>query len=113
MTFLKEKEPMTLALDHKQFFSLESYSHASLFEGCQYPWEALDRLKNYLGSLELGKIEIDIPDTVHLVDPHLISIGTGTVVEPGCYIQGPCSIGRNCVTRHGAYIRGNVLIGDS
>ena len=104
---------MTLALDHKQFFSLENYSHASLFEGCQYPWEALDRLKDYLSSLELGKIEVAIPATVHLVNAHLISIGPGTVVEPGAYIQGPCSIGKNCIIRHGAYIRGNVLIGDS
>jgi len=104
---------MIIALDCKHFFCLESYSHASLFEGCQYPWEALDRLKGYLNSLELGKIEIDIPSAAHLVDPHLISIGSGTVVEPGAYIQGPCSIGKNCIIRHGAYIRGNVLIGDS
>lgn len=104
---------MTIVLDHRQFFSLDSYSHASLFEGCQYPWEALDHLKDYLRSLELGKIEIDIPSTVHLVDSHLISIGSGTIIEPGAYIQGPCSIGKNCVIRHGAYIRGDVLIGDS
>lgn len=50
---------------------------------------------------------------VFLVDPHLISIGEGTVLEPGCYIKGPCIIGKNCTVRHGAYIRGDVITGDS
>ena len=42
----------------------------------------------------------------------MISIGQGSVIEPGAYIQGPCVIGKNCIVRHGAYIRGNVLTGD-
>ncbi len=104
---------MTIAMDHKHFFSLENYSHASLFEGCQYPWEALSKLKEYLNAMELGKIEVAIPSGVHLINPHLISIGVGTVVEPGAFIQGPCVIGKNCSIRHGAYIRGDVLVGDA
>jgi len=94
------------------FFALEGYAHSSLFEGCQYPWEALEKLESYLKSLKLGIIEIDVPSTVHLVHPELISIGEGTIIEPGAYIQGPCSIGKNCVIRHGAYIRGHVITGD-
>lgn len=41
-----------------------------------------------------------------------ISIGEGTVVEPGALIKGPTIIGRNTEVRQGAYIRGNCLIGD-
>ncbi|MBS0604788.1 MAG: UDP-N-acetylglucosamine diphosphorylase [Verrucomicrobia bacterium] len=104
---------MTAALTPAQFFSLEGYEHMPLFEGCQYPWEALARLEGYLNSLKLGKIEIEIPPAVHLVNPESISIGNGTIIEPGAFIQGPCVIGRNCVIRHGAYIRGNVVTGDS
>jgi NDP-sugar pyrophosphorylase family protein len=104
---------MTSLLTTSQLFSLEGYSHDALFEGCQYPWQALARLQDYLKSLELGKIEIAIPSSAHLVHPEWISIGAGTVVEPGAYIQGPCVIGKNCVVRHGAYIRGDVVIGDS
>jgi UDP-N-acetylglucosamine diphosphorylase / glucose-1-phosphate thymidylyltransferase / UDP-N-acetylgalactosamine diphosphorylase / glucosamine-1-phosphate N-acetyltransferase / galactosamine-1-phosphate N-acetyltransferase len=103
---------METALDPRQFFSLDEYAHSLLFEGCQYPWEALERLQEYLKSLSLGKIEIAIPSTVYLVNPELISIGEGTVIEPGAYIQGPCSIGKNCTIRHGAYIRGDVITGD-
>jgi len=104
---------MAIALSPVQFFSLEEYSHSSLFDGCQYPWEALERLQEYLKSLHLGKIDIDIPSHAYLINPELISIGNGTVIEPGAYIQGPCSIGENCTIRHGAYIRGNVITGDS
>jgi UDP-N-acetylglucosamine diphosphorylase / glucose-1-phosphate thymidylyltransferase / UDP-N-acetylgalactosamine diphosphorylase / glucosamine-1-phosphate N-acetyltransferase / galactosamine-1-phosphate N-acetyltransferase len=104
---------MTTALAPSQFFTLEEYSHLCLFEGCQYPWQALENLKNYLTSLRLGSIEVDIPSTAHLIRPELISIGMGTVVEPGAYIEGPCVIGKNCTIRHGAYIRGDVVTGDS
>lgn len=41
-----------------------------------------------------------------------ISIGEGTVVEPGALIKGPAIIGRNTEIRQGAYMRGNCLIGD-
>ncbi len=95
------------------FFSLQDFSHRLIFEGCQYPWEALTKLQSYLQSQTLGKIEIDIPTTVHLIRPELISIGRGTVIEPGAYIEGPCIIGENCVIRHGAYIRENVIVGNS
>lgn len=104
---------MALILSPAQFFSFEDYAHSALFEGCQYPWEALTRLQDYILSLKLGKIEVAISSAVHLVRPELISIGEGTVVEPGVYIEGPCFIGKNCLIRHGAYLRGGSLIGDS
>jgi NDP-sugar pyrophosphorylase family protein len=60
---------------------------------------------------ELGKIQIAIPPGVHLVHPELISIGEGTVIEPGSMIQGPCIIGDRCTIAHGAYIRKHVITG--
>ncbi|MFH1097601.1 MAG: glucose-1-phosphate thymidylyltransferase [Candidatus Desantisbacteria bacterium] len=41
-----------------------------------------------------------------------ISIGQGTVVEPGALIKGPTIIGKNTDIRQGAYIRGACLVGD-
>ena len=41
-----------------------------------------------------------------------ISLGEGTVVEPGALIKGPTMIGNNSEVRQGAYIRGNCLVGD-
>jgi UDP-N-acetylglucosamine diphosphorylase / glucose-1-phosphate thymidylyltransferase / UDP-N-acetylgalactosamine diphosphorylase / glucosamine-1-phosphate N-acetyltransferase / galactosamine-1-phosphate N-acetyltransferase len=93
-------------------FSLEKYSHASLFEGCEYPWLALVNLKKYFENSALGKIEVPIPEGVMITNPELVSIGKGTEIEPGAYIKGPCIIGENCQVRHGAYIRGFVIIGN-
>jgi len=41
-----------------------------------------------------------------------VSIGKGTIVEPGALIKGPTIIGDNTEVRQGAYIRGNVMIGN-
>ncbi|MBI2742379.1 MAG: UDP-N-acetylglucosamine diphosphorylase [Chlamydiales bacterium] len=95
-----------------EFFDLSQFAHASLFEECNYPWEALIHLSTYVKINTSGKIEIDIPQGVFLVNPESISIGPGTVIEPGAYIQGPCIIGARCIIRHGAYLRGDVLLGD-
>jgi len=94
---------------HKQFFSHFSPLIQPLFREGQPLWLALKELENYLKSLSLGKIEVDIPAGALLIDSHLISIGKGSVIEPGAYIRGPCFIGENCTVRHGAYIRGNFL----
>jgi UDP-N-acetylglucosamine diphosphorylase / glucose-1-phosphate thymidylyltransferase / UDP-N-acetylgalactosamine diphosphorylase / glucosamine-1-phosphate N-acetyltransferase / galactosamine-1-phosphate N-acetyltransferase len=99
-------------LNLDSFFDLLSFSHARLFEECAFPWQALHKLSQYLAMQDLGKIEVEIPSSVHLVYPSLISIGPGTVVEGGAYIQGPCMIGADCSIRNGAYIRGGVITGD-
>jgi bifunctional N-acetylglucosamine-1-phosphate-uridyltransferase/glucosamine-1-phosphate-acetyltransferase GlmU-like protein len=41
-----------------------------------------------------------------------ISVGEGTVVEPGALLMGPAIIGNNTEIRQGAYVRGNCLIGN-
>jgi NDP-sugar pyrophosphorylase family protein len=94
------------------FFDLASYQHNLLFKELQKPWDALSKIKQYLASQELGKIEVEVPNGVYLINPDLISIGAGTILEPGAYIKGPCMIGKNCTVRHGAYIRGDFICGD-
>lgn len=99
-------------LSPSSFFDLKGFPHPFLFADCKYVWEALKRIEIFLKNLTLGKIEVGIVKGVYLIHPELISIGKGTVVEPGAYITGPCLIGENCQIRHGAYIRGNVVVGD-
>ncbi len=41
-----------------------------------------------------------------------ISIGQGSVVEPGALVRGPAIIGKNTEIRQGAYVRGDCIIGD-
>jgi NDP-sugar pyrophosphorylase family protein len=63
--------------------------------------------------MKLGKIEAEIPAGAFLVNPELITIEAGAVIEPGCYIKGPCFIGAHSTVRHGAYIRGDVIVGQN
>jgi NDP-sugar pyrophosphorylase family protein len=94
------------------FFSLKRFAHRSLWKEGEPVWSALLSLNQYLNEKNPCRIEIRIPEGVFLEKKELISIGEGTVIEPGVLIQGPCIIGKNCVIRHGAYIRAGVICGD-
>lgn len=100
-------------LQVEYFFDLIDFEHKDIFEGVSFVWEVLPRIKEFLKEYSLGRIEVDIPDKNFLENPELITIGEGSVVEPGAYIKGPCVIGKNCQVRNGAYIRGDVIVGDS
>jgi len=94
------------------FFDLSSFSHASIFDEQKAVWETLKHIKEYLLTSPLGGIEGTVERGAYLVNPEVISIGEGSVIEPGAYIMGPCIIGKHCQVRHGAYIRGNLIAGD-
>lgn len=94
------------------FFDLDTFEHKALFEGVEHVWQALGRIKDYLQNEKSFRILGTVSPQAYLINPELISIGEGTVVEPGAYIQGPCIIGKNCQIRHGAYIRGDLITGD-
>jgi len=97
-------------LKPSDLFDLSQTEHAELFEGCDYAWDALKKLKAYVNANvrssphmhEKGRVFIG-PDVV---------IGEGTMIEDGVMIKGPAIIGRNCELRHNAYIREHVIIGD-
>jgi NDP-sugar pyrophosphorylase family protein len=99
-------------MDAETFFSLESFAHGSLWQEGDAVWAPLHKLKEYLSKNNPCQIEIEIPQGVFLENRELISIGKGTIIEPGVFIKGPCIIGKNCHIRHGAYIREEVICGD-
>lgn len=99
-------------LSYDLFFDIEDFFHKDLFLPNAHVWESLKKITPYLKTCSLGQIHGAVDPRAYLIDPHLISIGEGTIVEPGAYIKGPCIIGQNCEIRHGAYIRGNVVIGN-
>jgi len=73
------------------------------------PWDLLDANEELLSSLcheRCGTVEdgCTVPETV--------SIGKGTVIRAGTYIEGSCVIGENCIIGPHAYIRGSTTIGD-
>ncbi len=89
---------------------LAQFEHAALFDGCEFPWQALPRLKNYILK-HLQPANRARPVGAPFIGPEVF-VGEGTVIEHGAMLKGPAIIGRNCEIRAGAYIRDNVLIGD-
>ncbi len=94
----------------EDLFDLSQTEHAALFEGCEFAWDALKKIKGYLEThLRPGRHHRELgPSFIG----DLVFIGEGTVVEAGAMIKGPAIIGRNCEIRHNAYIRDQVIIGD-
>src|SRR5690625_2885062 len=94
------------------FFDLSQFEHAALFDDRDPVWEVLKKIGYYLLCESLGGILGKVEKGAYLINPEMISIGKGTVVEAGAYIKGPCISGENCEIRHGAYIRGKLIMGN-
>ena len=92
------------------FFDLEGFEHAEVFDGCDRVWDVLARIAPYLRERAEMKVEGRVEDGAHLIGN--VMIGAGTVVRAGAYIQGPAIIGKDCDIRPCAYIRGDALVGD-
>ena len=106
---LVNKELLTI----ESFFSSVNLMPSALFSKRSPPWEGLYLLRDFFTSYSAYKIEISMPSFVYIKNPKQVSIGEGTIIEPGVYIEGPCIIGKNCQIRHGAYLRSYVLLGDN
>ncbi len=91
-------------------FDLGQSEHAALFAGCTYAWEALKKIKDYIGQNVRPALKNHCEGRAYI--GKRVYIGEGTVVEDGVMIKGPAIIGRNCQIRHNAYIREDVIIGD-
>ena len=72
----------------------------------QYPWEALDGIKDLILSLGAGLSpeEYDQP-------PEHVWVHKSAIVAPTAYLGAPCIIGPETEVRHGAFIRGSALVG--
>jgi NDP-sugar pyrophosphorylase family protein len=92
-------------------FDLTQTAHAALFDGCNYAWEALAKLKAYVEANCHPGLQNRCEGVAFIGES--VFIGEGTVVEDGAMIKGPAIIGRNCEIRHNAYIRENVIVGDN
>ena len=98
-------------LKPSDFFDLSKTRHAAIYEGCEFVWEALKRLPDFIKEVLKPGIEGKVMAGAHLLAEDIF-IGKGTVVEPGAVIKGPTIIGENCEIRKGAYIRGTAIVGD-
>ncbi|MBN2385212.1 glucose-1-phosphate thymidylyltransferase [bacterium] len=101
-----------LELQASYYFDLSGFPYPELFEGTDYVWEVLPRIKQY--ALDTIKPTVDNQERFPGVTfkGRAIEIGQGTVIEAGAFIAEPTIIGRNCEIRHGAYLRGSIILAD-
>ena len=79
---------------------------ADIFEGLTYPWEALDKISDFI--LELGKT---LPQSEYDQVAENVWIAKDAKVFPSAYIAAPCIIDHGAEVRHCAFIRGSAIVG--
>lgn len=89
-----------------QLYTLEETIAAAIFEGIQYPWEALVRIKDFI--VELGN---SLPEDKYEKKGENIWVAKSAHVFPSAYIGGPAIIDEEAEIRHCAFIRGSAIVG--
>ena len=91
----------------KELYDLSHTLAAPLLEKTEYPWEALDGIKDFI--LALGST---LPkDEYDEVKPG-VWVAKDATVYPSALLNPPCIIGHKTEVRHCAFIRGSALVGD-
>lgn len=92
----------------KSNYDLTKTIASELFEDIEYPWEALNKIGDFI--IKLGK-------TLSLDDYEKIGsnvwIAKSAHITPTAYIHGPAIICSNAEVRHNAFIRGNAIVGEN
>ena len=79
---------------------------SELFEGCEYPWQALGSIKSFI--LKLGET---LPADKFEKRGDDIWVAKSANVYPSAFIAGPCIIDEDAEVRHCAFIRGSAIVG--
>ncbi len=89
----------------KELFLCRTEYLKNLFDGVEYPWEMLPKIKDYAKELIKNGIEgyTEISDGV--------LVGENVKIYPTATIEPPCIIGSGSEVRPGAFIRGGVITG--
>ncbi len=89
-----------------ELFDLKYTIASSLLLECEYPWQALGKIKDFVIALgeTLDKEKFDE------VQPQ-VWIAKSAKVYPSAYIAAPCIIDEDSEIRHSAFIRGGVIVG--
>ena len=89
-------------------YNLDETIAKEIFNGCEYPWEVLPKIKDYI--ITLGQtLSLEEYDKVG----ENVWIAKSAKVAPTAYIAGPAIIGKETEVRHCAFIRGNAIVGSN
>ena len=90
-----------------ELFDLEHTMAADYLAAFEYPWQALQGIKDLI--LELGR---NLNEEYTEVSPNVWVHKTATVA-PTAFLGAPCIIGAGTEVRHCAFIRGSALVGEN
>ena len=91
----------------KELFECETPYLRELFEGAEYPWEMLPKIKDHAKKL----IENGLEDFTEISEG--VFVGKNVKIYPTATIEGPAIIGHGTEIRPGAFIRGSVITGEN
>ncbi len=89
-----------------ELFDLSKTAAAPLLAECEYPWQALAGIKDFI-----YKLGTALPEEEYDNPAQGVWIAKDAAVAPTAVIGAPCIIGPGAEIRHCAYIRGSALIG--
>lgn len=89
-----------------ELYDLDKTIAKKVFEGAEYPWEVLSKIKDFV--IELGKT---LPKDIYEEVSENVWIAKSANVYESAYIKGPCIIDENAEVRHSAFIRGSAIVG--
>lgn len=95
------------AIKVKDLFDLTHTRAADMLGACEYPWEALGKIKETVLAIgsTLDPQKYDQPKEG-------VWIAKSASIAPTASIAVPCIIGENTEVRPGAFLRGSILVGD-
>lgn len=96
---------LTKKVKTKELFDCQNEYLEPLFKECEYPWEMLPKIKDYINAL----LKKGIKGYKILSDGVLV--GENVKIYPNVTIEPPAIIGEGSELRPGAFLRGNVITG--
>lgn len=94
----------TVSVSH--LLDLSQTIAADLFADCDYPWQALPKIADFIRTLIPN-----LPDDYEEIAPGIM-VARSAKIASTASLAGPLIIGRNAEIRHCAFIRGSAIVGD-
>ena len=90
----------------KELYDLNETIAKDLFEGLEFPWEALPKIGEFI--VKLGET---LPEDMYEKRGENVWVAKSATVFPTAYIGGPAIIDEDAEIRQCAFIRGNAIVG--
>lgn len=113
---------MKKSVKTQELFDCQVSYLKELFDGSEYPWEMLPKIKEYIKALIANGIDgyteisegvlvgenVKIYPTATIEAPAII--GSGTEIRPGAFIRGSVITGENCVIGNSSELKNCILL---